>query len=227
MSLRRLLAVILIFSGVFILTWLIIFPILSGSFESTETEIISPQSFRRRASTGLSDLSPPLILKEQESPLIPGEFFLTINKLGIKRARVFTDLDITTPASYREQLKKGLGHVKGSVYPGAWGAAFILGHSALPIFYSPTNYETIFSKLNDLTLGDILEVEFGKTRLNYRVDERRVVEAGTLPEDVLSGAGSRLVLMTCFPPGFTFKRLLINALLQKESSLTGELTLEN
>jgi LPXTG-site transpeptidase (sortase) family protein len=227
MSLRRLLSVILIFSGVSILTWLIIIPVLSGFFESTGTEIISPQSYRRRALTSLADVSPSLILKESESRSIPEEFFITIKKLGIERARVYTDLDITTPDSYRERLKKGLGHVAGTVYPGEWGVAFILGHSALPIFYSPTNYETIFSKLNDLTTGDVLEVEFGGSSFNYRVDEKKVVGAGTRPEDVLSGAGSRLVLMTCFPPGFTFKRLLINALLQKEGSLTGKPTFEN
>lgn len=221
MKLRRFLGVGLIFSGVIILTWFLIFPVLVGSFESAGTEILSPQSFRRRALSDLGRLPPSLVLKEQESPLIPGEFFLTIKKLGIERARVYTDLDVTTPNSYREQLKKGLGHVKGTAYPGQWGSAFIIGHSALPLFYVPTNYETIFSKLNDLLPGDVFKVEFGNDTFDYQVEDKKIVAANTFPEEVLSGAGKRLVLMTCYPPGFTFKRLLINAKL-KEASVSAE-----
>lgn len=227
MRLTKVFSLLLILSGVFLLTWGILFPTLKSLLESEGTEILSPFVLRRPALTGVGNLPPSLVLKDGDDDVpIPSEFYLTIKKLGIDRARVFTDLDISDPSLYRDFLKKGLGHVKGTVYPGQWGASFVLGHSALPLFYSPSNYETIFSKLSQLVPGDSLLVEFGKSSFNYRIVEKKVVAADKRPEDVLSGAGRRLVLMTCYPPGFTFQRLLINARLEEEGSSEGVLSEE-
>lgn len=223
MSRTKLLSLFLIVSGIFLLTTGIIFPTVRSLLESETTEIVSPQAFRSPAFSRQGDLPPSLVVKEEGDTPRPREFYLTIKKLGIERARVFTDLDISAPSLYRDYLKRGLGHVRGTAYPGEWGASFVLGHSALPIFYSPRNYETIFAKLGELAPGDSLLVEFGSDRLNYRVVEKKIVAAAKRPEDVLSGAGRRLVLMTCYPPGFTFQRLLINAQLEEEGSDSGQL----
>lgn len=210
---RRFLAVFLILLGTFLITKIFLFPLLRLYLENPATEIVSPQAFVVRPSGEAhgQEVRLPAGLWEGTIGATPKEFYLTIEKIGIKRARVFTDVDVSSSANYQELLRRGLGHVKNTPYPGQWGSSFIIGHSALPFFYDPKNYETIFSKLDMLVAGDELLVEFGEQQIPYRVVNQKVVADWKRPENILSGGGYKLVLMTCYPPGLTLRRLLITA----------------
>lgn len=213
---RRFLAVSLILLGTFLITEIFLFPLLRLYLENPTTEIVSPQTFvvKSYGETFAEEARLPADLWEGTAGAAPKEFYLTIEKVGIKRARVFADVDVSSPANYQEVLRRGLGHVKNTPYPGRWGSAFIIGHSALPFFYNPENYETIFSKLETLTAGDTILVELSGEKFNYRVIQQKVVADWKRPESILSGGGYKLVLMTCYPPGFTLRRLLITAELE-------------
>lgn len=211
--LRRLLAFSFILLGTFLITTVLLLPLLRLYLENPTTEIVAPQTFMvKPGGEGLAS-GPELIREPWEGTrsAIPQEFYLTIEKVGIKRARVFTDVDVSSPANYQEILRQGLGHVKNTSYPGQWGSTFIIGHSALPFFYNPENYETIFSKLDTLVVGDKTLVEFGGKNLSYRVVSSKIVADWKRPENILSGGGYKLILMTCYPPGLTLRRLLITA----------------
>lgn len=210
---KQLFAAALILSGIFLISEVFIFPLLRLYLESPTTEIASPQLFvlRPEGKNIVGGGTIPANLWEGTSSGAPKEFSLTIEKLGIERARVFTDVDVSAPANYQEVLRRGLGHVKNTPYPGQWGSTFIIGHSALPFFYNPENYETIFSKLDLLVAGDQILVEFGGKKLSYRVNGTKVVADGKRPENILSGGGYKLILMTCYPPGLTLRRLLVIA----------------
>lgn len=212
MKIIRVLAVLFIAGGVCILSWGLLFPLLHSYFESSETVIISPQAF----AGGRASPWEQLLTKAGESNLpvsrtepVPPEFTLQVKKLGILGARVFTDVDVSSPDSYKDLLTKGLGQVKDTAYPGEWGTVFIIGHSALPLFFSPNNYETIFANLNSLNLGDEIVAVFAGKTYRYKVESKKIIDPWKKPDNISTGAGRLITLMTCYPPGFTFKRLLV------------------
>lgn len=131
----------------------------------------------------------------------PVRFQIIIPKLKIKDAIVKVDsLDFYT----------SLAHFPGSALPGEVGNSFITGHSALPQFARPDNYQTIFSKLSDLEVGDDVHVEMAGQTFHYSVQYAKVVD----PRDLsvlapISQNGRNLTLMTCVPPGTSTKRLVV------------------
>lgn len=131
----------------------------------------------------------------------PKEFYLSIPKLKIERAKVLTD---------SLEFKKNLSHFPKTALPGEVGNAFITGHSVLPRFADPKNYNAIFTKLPDLEIGDKIDVEMGGKNYQYIVEYSKVVN----PKDLsvlspISDNGKNLTLMTCVPPGTSIKRLVV------------------
>jgi LPXTG-site transpeptidase (sortase) family protein len=66
--------------------------------------------------------------------------------------------------------------------------------------------------LKNLTVGDPVIVFFENKRYNYTVSKVQVMEAEdvSLLTDAQTG-GQKLVLQTCWPPGTTWKRLVVIA----------------
>src|SRR3989344_4197788 len=123
----------------------------------------------------------------------PAEFYLTIAKLKIFKAKVKVD---------SLNFYNSLSHFPDSALPGEVGNSFITGHSVLPQFYDPNNYLTIFTKLSDLEIGDDVLVEIEGRTLHFTVQYAKVVD----PRDLsvlapISPNGRNLTLMTCVPPG--------------------------
>ncbi len=146
--------------------------------------------------------------KEQAPP--PPFFYLDIPKLGIEGAKVETNSTSMRPDT-------SLGHYKGTGLPGGTGRnrnnSFVYGHSALPQYFSPTNYKTIFTTLPDLELGDEFTITYNEEVFHYKVEAKQVLK----PEDVnplnpvpwLASQQSYATLMTCVPPGGISSRLLV------------------
>lgn len=95
-------------------------------------------------------------------------------------------------------------------FPGQVGNVAISGHSAGDI-YSSNQYKFIFSGLERLTEGDLIYIDYNKTRYTYRMYGRKTVE----PSDVASLTNDNskpiLTLITCWPLGTDRYRLLIQA----------------
>ena len=131
----------------------------------------------------------------------PEKFSLSIPKLEIKNATVKVD-DLN--------FRKNLSHFPGSALPGEIGNSFITGHSVLPQFNNPEDYNKIFTKLSDLEIGDKINVEIEGRQLQYIVQYSKVVN----PRDLsvlapISQNAKNLTLMTCVPPGTSIKRLVV------------------
>ena len=131
----------------------------------------------------------------------PQEFFITIPKLKIKKAKVKVD---------SLKFDTSLSHFPGSAIPGEIGNAFITGHSVLPQFADPKNYRAIFTKLSDLEVGDDVYIQMDDQTLHFSVQYSKVVD----PRDLsvllpISATGRNLTLMTCVPPGTNIKRLVV------------------
>ena len=119
-------------------------------------------------------------------------YTMSIPKLGINGATVTIG---------GEDLAKSLIHYPGTALPGKVGNSVIFGHSALPLFFSPTNYKTIFSTLPKLQKGDEIIVNYDGITYKYVVETKFEV----LPKDIQvleqNSDGSYISLIACVPPG--------------------------
>lgn len=142
--------------------------------------------------------------------LAPSEFFLSIPKLQIDKAKVLVGVDGTDKKIYLPKLKEGIAHFKGTALPNEpSGNVFLFGHSMLPILAN-SSYESIFTHLPKLQKGDRLEVELEGKTYDYEVTQTAVID----PTDIFVLKQSKdpiLTLMTCIPPGFGSKRFVAMA----------------
>lgn len=108
-----------------------------------------------------------------------------------------------------------LAHLPGSPLPGERGNVFITGHSTLTALYKPYNYKSVFSNLPKVKKGDEIILEVLGQKFNYIVEGIKITD----PKDLSvvnppNSQGRYLSLMTCVPPGFNTKRLVVLAKLK-------------
>ncbi|HZJ18210.1 MAG TPA: sortase [Patescibacteria group bacterium] len=133
-------------------------------------------------------------------------YALNIQKLEIKDAVVST---IDT------NLSAHLVNYGGTAIPPQKGTAVIFGHSTLPQWFNPKDYKTIFATLHELRVGDEIQVEVSKLTFIYKIYNISVVDTSDISMFEQRFDDSYLTLVTCTPPGTTWKRLVIKAKLDK------------
>jgi LPXTG-site transpeptidase (sortase) family protein len=133
-------------------------------------------------------------------------YTLSIPTLGINNA----DVEVNS-----EDLKKSLVHYPESALPGELGNPVIFGHSTLPIFYNPKNYETIFSTLPEIQKGDKIIARVDGIEYTYEVYNLFTVDPTEI--DVLAQKYDTydMSIITCVPPGTKWKRLIVKARLKE------------
>lgn len=136
---------------------------------------------------------------------------LSIPKLGIKDAVVSIG---------GEDLADSLIQYPGTALPGKEGNAVVFGHSALPAFYNPREYLTIFSTLPTLTKGDKISLVFDGISYTYEVNEMEEVLPTNLSVLKQTEASKILSLVTCVPPGDprSPRRLVVRAKLIEDTT---------
>ncbi len=155
-----------------------------------------------------NDGSFPAIVSTKNQTDVPYQEF-TVAIPGIK-------LPPTKVAVNSNDADHSLTQLPGTALPGERGNVFVSGHSSLPQFYSPTNFQAIFSYLPNVKKGDSIFVEAVGQQYEYVVQGIRVVD----PNDVSvvnppDQEGRYLTLMTCVPPGLNIKRLIVLAKLKQ------------
>lgn len=138
-------------------------------------------------------------------------FSIVIPKIGAS-SRVIPNVDTSNETDYLAALKKGIAHAKGTVFPGMKGTSFFFAHST-DNFWDVGRYNAVFYLLKDLTPGDDIDLFFNNYRYNYKVTDTRIIDPNDV--DLLVNAQKdteeKIVLQTCWPPGTTWKRLLVIA----------------
>jgi len=137
-------------------------------------------------------------------------FSVLIPKIGAN-AEVIPNIDPANETEYLAALKKGVAHAKGSVFPGMQGTTYLFAHST-DSFLDVGRYNAIFYLLKDLVPGDDITVFFANKRYDYKVTTSEIIDPTNV--SYLTNAQKtqeQLVLQTCWPPGTTFKRLLVVA----------------
>jgi sortase A len=152
-----------------------------------------------------------LLWLEEKGILSPDnwDFSIIIPKLGIN-AKVVSSVNPADKEEYETALKTGVAHAEGTSFPGEQGLIYIFGHST-DYPWNIARYNALFYPLRYLG-GDeeIILVYQGKNYL-YQVEEKRITEANELEYLIAQEEEKKLVLQTCWPPGTTFKRLIVIA----------------
>lgn len=141
------------------------------------------------------------------------DMFVTIESVGIKDIKISSNVESSDGRVYNQYLKSGVAHFRGTPLPGDGGNSFIYGHSAVETFFNRNRDlpETIFSRLNDIDIGQRVLVNRDEKVLEYVVRNKKIVE----PNDftILQPIQNKetVTLMTCWPLGLGTKRLIVVA----------------
>lgn len=132
------------------------------------------------------------------------EFKVTIPKLK---------LDNVATKVWSNNFEETLAHLPGTALPGEKGNVFVTGHSSLP--QPMRTKHAWFANLPNIKKGDNVYLNAAGQQFTYVVEGLKIVD----PKDisVLNPPDSRgryLTLMTCVPPGFNTKRLVVLAKLK-------------
>lgn len=106
-------------------------------------------------------------------------------------------------------LQNGVVHYGNTPNPGQPGNSVIVGHSSND-WWEPGNFKFVFVLLDKLAVGDTFQVNYQGKQLDYQITETKVVEPTDLT--VLAPTSEpTMTLITCTPPGTSWKRLIIRA----------------
>jgi len=136
------------------------------------------------------------------------DFYISIPKINAS-AQVF-NTSATNKEEYLDVLKKGVGHVKGTSFPGQGKTIFLFAHST-DASYNIVRYNAVFFLLDKLEPEDDVIVFFNNDIYKYKVTEKIIVSADETKYLTYKGEKETLILQTCWPPGTIWKRLLVLA----------------
>jgi sortase A len=129
-------------------------------------------------------------------------FYLSIPSLGIEDAYVsMTDNDVNLHPIW----------FPGTAVPPDKGNTVIFGHSTLPQWFDPHNPHAIFATALNLKQGDSIILTVGSTNYTYSIVKMYIVAADDTSYLAQDTDGSYMSIVTCTPPGTTWRRLVIKA----------------
>lgn len=87
-----------------------------------------------------------------------------------------------------DDLEKGVGHYKGSFFPGDHGQIVLSGHR-----------DTVFRRLGELKIGDSLNMQMPYGNYTYEITHTKIVKADDTSIITLQNQEEELILTTCYP----------------------------
>lgn len=143
--------------------------------------------------------------------LIPKDpnFSIIVEKIGAD-APIVANVDASNKDVYDAALKRGVAHALGTAFPGQPGVTYLFAHSTDTIFNVP-RYNAIFYLLQEMVPGDKIIIFFNGKRYDYVATETKITEASDVSYFTMKTTEQILVMQTCYPPGTTWKRLLVVA----------------
>lgn len=148
---------------------------------------------------------------------VDSDFGLVVPKISAN-ARVIKDVDPFDPAGYQKALSQGVAHAKGTALPGQTGNIFLFSHSSVD-FWQATRYNSIFYLLNKLETGDEIDLYYQGQKYRYQVRAKKIVGPNEISYLRKSTDRQELTLMTCWPPGTSLQRLIIEATIQSGTNM--------
>lgn len=142
-------------------------------------------------------------------------YYLYIPKIGVSAVPIISS-ESDSIQSILSSLDKGVGLYPGFQLPGQIGRSVILGHSSKASWYSG-KYPYVFSLLNKLYNGDEFYIIFENNKLVYKVFASDILTPKQTDDLIVKTprGESDAVLITCWPIGFSSKRVVIQARLNR------------
>lgn len=136
------------------------------------------------------------------------EFGIMIPKIEAN-APIVAEVDPYDSQIYQRELAKGVAHAKGTGLPGDNKTMFLFAHASGDIAMA-RRYNSIFYLLNKMEPNDEITIYYRGAPYKYQVSQVKTVNPDAV--DYLENKSETdLILMTCTPPGTTWKRLLVLA----------------
>jgi sortase A len=158
-----------------------------GVWQIVETNFMTDSSLKEakrivaQAESKYDEEEPIKNLKKIDPPKFGDTIgLLTIPKINSELAIV----EGTDP----NDLKKGVGHYKGSYFPGENGQIVLSGHR-----------DTVFRRLGELKPGDIFEVQLANGMSKYELTHTKIVDAEDRTIITLQNTQEELIVITCYP----------------------------
>lgn len=145
------------------------------------------------------------------------DYFNKENSLEIPKIGVLAPLIIVEDSNEKDfdkELDEGVIFFPSSALPGQAGQTIILGHSAHSN-WPKVKYDWVFSRLNELEEKDEINFYFNHQKYTYYVKKKSFLRKG---EEIPNGSTyseNTLLLISCWPPGENFKRIIVEATLNK------------
>lgn len=124
-------------------------------------------------------------LPKRNKKIEPPNFGDTVGLLTIPKIK--SELAIVEGTDPND-LKKGVGHYKGSYFPGENGQIVLSGHR-----------DTVFRRLGELKPGDIFEVQMANGKFKYELTHTKIVDKDDRTIITLQNTQEELIVITCYP----------------------------
>ena len=181
------------------------------TINNLRSSIFNLQSTFKLENSGPSKIK---IAQERASRSIDWEvpdsnFSINIPKISA-RSRVIENVNAGVEREYLAALKNGVAQAAGLSHPGEVGTTYLFAHSTnSPVNYA--RYNAVFYLLDKLVAGDTVELVYKDRLYKYVVRSTEVLSARDTRYLVPQQEEEILVLQTCYPPGTSWKRLVVVA----------------
>lgn len=158
----------------------------------------------------------PLLQEKKIKILSPVDenFSIVIPKINVN-SKVFANTSFSEKDQYSQILQQGVAHAQGTYLPGDGGTVYLFAHST-DYIWNINRFNAVFYLVKELIPNDEIDLVYEGKVYTYRVDKTRVVNASDTYYIKPRKNGEELILQTCWPPGTTWKRLLVFAKLETE-----------
>ncbi len=155
------------------------------------------------------DFLKKLLTREIQEELYDVPDSIIIPDINVNAPIVFPET--TDEKKLLQELGKGVVFYPDSVLPGQNGNTIILGHSsAYP--WDKGKYGSVFSLLGQLKSGGQIIIFYQKHKYVYRVITKEIFKKNA--QISVQNENSQLVLISCWPIGTAWKRIVIMAELE-------------
>ena len=138
-----------------------------------------------------------------------GNYSVFVEKIGAVSA-VTPDVNAGDFDEYSRALKKGVAEAAGLSHPGKIGTTYLFAHS-VGSRADYARYNAIFYLLHRIGEGDRVEVVYRGKLYKYEVIRKEILGAKDVRYLIPQKEKELLVLSTCYPPGTSWKRLVVVA----------------
>ncbi|GIW62838.1 MAG: hypothetical protein KatS3mg090_0664 [Patescibacteria group bacterium] len=140
---------------------------------------------------------------------IDKDFSVVIPKIQAN-SKVIANVNPANESEYRLKLQEGVAHALGTYFPGEGKKIFLFAHST-DFIWNVGTYNAVFYLLYKLETDDLVYLMYKNKLYKYKVYDKKIVEANEVHYLTDESDEEVLVLQTCWPPGTTWKRLLLFA----------------